>query len=89
MAALSCSKIADKKLSEMSKSLLLLVCVVQAPHMVLGQAFATMAHIKSPVAHEEFLSWTKSFAVEFGAEAIGPGVSDTVVFLCEVSSSWF
>lgn len=85
MATLACSKIADKKLSPMSKSLLLSVCAVQAPHLIFGQAFVTMAEIKSPVAQEEFLLWMKAFAMEFGAGAIGPGLNDSVVFLLEVS----
>jgi hypothetical protein len=85
MATLACSKISEKKLSPLSKSLLLSVCVVQIPHLIIGQSCATMAHIKSPVAQEEFLKWMKSFAQEFGAAVIGPGLKDTVVFLSEVS----
>lgn len=87
MATFSCSKISDKKLCPMSRALLISACVVQMPHLIIGQACATMAHIKSPVSHEEFLKWMKMFAVEFGAASIGPGLKDTIVFLSEVRRS--
>ncbi len=88
MAIMSCSKISDKKLSPLSKALLMSACVVQAPHMVLGQSYASMAHLKSPVAQEEFLHWMLAFSNEFGAAAIGPGLKDSVVFLSEVRDSF-
>ena len=84
MATLSCSKISDKKLSPMSKALLTAACVVQLPHLVVGQSCATMAHIKSPLSQEEFLKWMKTFAAEFGAASIGPGLSEVIIFLSEV-----
>jgi len=81
---MSCSKIADKKLSPIAKSLLTSSCVVAAPHVVLGQAYESIAKIKSPVALEEFLNWMKSFAEMFGAPSLGSGIRDAAEFLCKV-----
>jgi hypothetical protein len=77
-------KIADKKLSALSKNLLLSLCVVQSPHVIQTSAFAAVGKLKSPVAHEEFLKWFKSFCNEFGAASIGPGINSAVTFLEEV-----
>ena len=84
MALLACSKISDKKLSPLSKSLLMSACVVQSPHVILGQCFASMSQVKAPVAQEEFLHWMLAFTNEFGAAAIGPGLKETVMFVSEV-----
>jgi hypothetical protein len=86
MANMSCSKIADKKLSPISKSLLMSVCVVTTPRVILGQAYESISHVKSPLAQEEFLRWLKSFAETFGAASLGGGLRDAVEFLSKVSS---
>lgn len=80
-AALSSEKIADKKLSMDSKSLLLSLCTVQSPQVILGHAYTTIGAAKSPVAHEEFLEWMKLFAEEFGVATVGGALIDTVQFL--------
>jgi hypothetical protein len=77
-------KIADKKLSALSKNLLLSLCVVQPPHVIQASAINAVGKLKSPVAHEEFLKWFKSFCNEFGAASIGPGINTAVSFLEEV-----
>jgi hypothetical protein len=84
MTSISCSKIADKKLSPISKSLLLSACVVAAPLVILGQAYESISNIKSPLAQEEFLHWMKSFAETFGAASLGSGLKDAVAFLSKV-----
>lgn len=84
MSILACSKISDKKLSPLSKSVLMSACVVQSPHVILGQSFASMSQVKAPVAQEEFLNWMLAFSNEFGAAAIGPGLKETVMFVSEV-----
>lgn len=86
---LGCSKIADKKLSPMSKSLLLSTCVVAGPRVVTQQAYETMVAIKSPIAHEEFLKWMKTFAEEFGSGSLGAGLKNAVAFLCKVGENRF
>ena len=87
MAILAVSKIADKKLSPLSKSLLMSACVVQSPQVIMGQSFASMSQVKAPVAQEEFLNWILSFNNEFGAAAIGSGLKETVMFVSEVRKS--
>jgi hypothetical protein len=77
-------KIADKKLSPLAKSLLMSLCVVQAPYVILSQAFSAVGKVKAPLAHEEFVKWFKSFLNEFGAASVGPGINDSVAFLQEV-----
>ena len=84
MAILACSKISDKKLSPLSKSLLMSACVVQAPHVIVGQSCASMSQVKAPVAQEEFLNWMLTFSKEFGAAAIGTGLKEAVTFVSEV-----
>lgn len=83
-ATLATEKIADKKLSAMAKSLLMSLCLVQAPHVVHDGAFSALKNVKAPAAHEEFLKWFKMFVNEFGAASVGPGIKDTVAFLLEV-----
>jgi hypothetical protein len=80
----STDKLADKKLSPMAKSLLISLCVVQAPHAIHEAAFSAVRNVRAPAAHEEFLKWFKTFVNEFGAASIGPGINDTVAFLQEV-----
>ena len=82
-------KIADKKLAPLSKNLLLSLCVVQAPDGILESSFTAAGNLKSPVAHEEFLKWFKSFCNEFGAASIGPGIYTAVGFLIEVCDKSF
>jgi hypothetical protein len=84
---LSAEKMADKKLSPLSKAVLTAFCVVQAPHVVLSTAVDVIKNVKAPVAHEEFLKWFKAFCNEFGAASIGPGIKDTVTWLLEVRPS--
>ena len=84
IAIMACSKISDKKLSPLSKSLLMSACVVQSPHVIMCQSFASMSQVKAPIAQEEFLLWMLAFSKEFGAAAIGPGLKETVLFVSEV-----
>jgi hypothetical protein len=78
---ISTEKIADKKLSAISKTLLMGFCEVQFPHYVLANAADVIHKVKAPAAHEEMLKWFKMFCNEFGAASIGKGVSDTVTWL--------
>lgn len=83
-ATLCADKIADKKLSALSKALLTALCVVEAPHHILTRSFGAVGKIRAPAAHEEFLNWLKSFLNDFGAASIGQGLTETVTFLVEV-----
>ena len=87
MTSLSCSKIADKKLSPISKSLLMSACVVATPLVILGQAYDSISNVKSPLAQEEFLHWMTSFAETFGAASVGSGMRDAVAFLSKVRTN--
>jgi hypothetical protein len=82
--ALSVGKIADKKLSALSKALLSALCTVQAPRSILASVAIEIHKIKAPVAHEEVLRWFNTFCMEFGVASIGPGVHDTIIWLVEV-----
>ena len=83
-ATLCADKIADKKLSALSKALLTALCVVEAPHHVLDKGYGAVKKIRAPAAHEEFLNWFKSFLNDFGASSVGQGLAETVTFLAEV-----
>ena len=79
--ALAVEKIADKKLSALSKSLLLTFCTVYPPHDVLTSACTCAEKLRAPLAHEEFLTWMKAFCNEFGAASIGSSIQEIVPFL--------
>ncbi|OEU12196.1 ARM repeat-containing protein [Fragilariopsis cylindrus CCMP1102] len=79
--ALAVEKIADKKLSALSKSLLLTFCTVYPPHDVLTSACTCAEKLRAPLAHEEFLIWMKAFCNEFGAASIGSSIQEVVPFL--------
>ena len=79
--ALAVEKIVDKKLSSLSKKLLLSFCIVHPPQVVITSACACAEKLRSPLAHEEFLVWIKTFCNGFGAASIGSGVQETVAFL--------
>ena len=81
---LSVNKIADKKLSALSKSLLSSFCVVQTPGSVLEAVQTALVKVRSPVAHEEALKWFNHFCLEFGAVSIGPALKDTIAWLLQV-----
>jgi cytoskeleton-associated protein 5 len=79
--ALAVEKIADKKLSSLSKSLLLTFCTVHPPHTVLTSACTCAEKLRAPLAHEEFLNWMETFCNEFGAASIGSSIQEIVPFL--------
>ena len=79
--SIAVEKISDRKLSSISKSLLMSLCVVHPPHKILLSAFSYAEKLRAPSAHEEFLVWMKSFCNEFGASAIGPSLNDVISFL--------
>jgi len=83
------SKIADKKLSTMCKSLLTEMCVVYHPHEVLLEGFRYLKGVKSPIAHEEYLGWIQIFCRDFGASSIGSGLTDLIPLLLEVRNGIF
>lgn len=81
---LAINKIADKKLSAISKSLLSSFCIVQAPPSVLEAVQTGVEKVRSPLAHEETLKWFNTFCLEFGAACIGTGLHGTISWLLEV-----
>jgi len=83
--AVAIHKISDKKLSEISKSVLTALCTVCSPRSVLATASGILRKAKSPVAHEEYLRWLKSFCDDFGAASIGSGIGELIPWIFEVS----
>lgn len=79
--ALAVEKIADRKLSSLSKALLVTLCVVHPPQVVIASACACAEKLRAPLAREEFLVWMKAFCNEFGVVSIGSGIQETVAFL--------
>ena len=79
--ALAVEKVADRKLSALSKALLLSLCVVHPPQDVMVSACACAEKLRSPLAHEEFIVWMRSFCNEFGAITIGSSMKEVVAFL--------
>lgn len=78
------SKIADKKLSTNCKSLITETCVVYDPRAVILEGFKLLKGMKSPVAHEDYLSWFKSYCKDFGAVSIGSGLAEIIPCLLNV-----
>lgn len=78
-------KISDRKLSSTSKALLSALCIVSSPASIVLIGIDCLKGIKSPVAHEEYLSWCHSLCLDFGTAAIGTKISDIVPWLLEVS----
>lgn len=79
--ALAVEKIADRKLSSLSKALLVSLCVVHPTQVVIASACACAEKLRAPLAREEFLVLMKTFCNEFGAASIGSGIQETVAFL--------
>jgi len=84
-ATFSMLKIGDKKLSSLSKEVLTALCIVQYPQSIHASAMTSLQTIKSPLNHEEYLIWFKSFLNDFGAQSIGSLMKDVSILLSEVS----
>ena len=81
-------KIQDKKLYGSCSEVLSWLCVVAHPNEVLLKAVAALESVKSPIGHENMLRWFVSFCHDFGAQSIGPSISEIVSWLLrEVGSS--
>jgi hypothetical protein len=78
-------KISDRKLSSTSKTLLSTLCIVSSPASVVIAGIDSLKEIKSPVAHEEYLSWCHSMCLEFGTSAINSKIVEIVPWILEVS----
>jgi cytoskeleton-associated protein 5 len=79
--AMAVEKIADRKLSSLSKALLISLNVVHPPQVVITSACACAEKLRAPLAREEFLLWMKTFWNEFGVASIGSSIQETVAFL--------
>ncbi|KAG7371784.1 hypothetical protein IV203_017926 [Nitzschia inconspicua] len=86
-ASVAVEKIADRKLSSISKSVLLSICVVCPAGDFLPAVFSTIEKIRAPAAHEEFLKWMNMFCNEFGAHSFGSATSFAIAFLKDECSS--
>ncbi|KAL3924077.1 MAG: hypothetical protein SGILL_001267, partial [Bacillariaceae sp.] len=86
-SAVAVEKIADRKLSSLSKSLLLSICVVHPSDVFLPKILGDAEKLRAPAAHEEFLFWLKSFFNEFGAASVSPVISNIVAFIKTESCS--
>jgi cytoskeleton-associated protein 5 len=84
--AVAVTKISDKKLSTSCKDLLTKLCVVSHPCIVVSEGFKVIKSVKSPVAHEEYMSWFSTFCNDFGAASLGLGISEIVPSMIDVSN---
>lgn len=87
IVAVSVEKIADRKLSGLSKVLLTNACLVSLPLAVVKAMAAKVEKVKSPLPHEECQRWFTSFCNDFGATSLGNGVKDVVDWLLKEASS--
>ena len=81
---LAVEKIGDKKLYGASSSCLHSICVVKDPQRVLAVSVKTIGDIKSPMVHEAFLGWFKSFCLDFGAASLSKGLQDSLLWVLKV-----
>ena len=81
---LAVEKIGDKKLYGASSSCLHSICVVKDPQRVLTVTVKTIGDIKSPLVHEAFLGWFKSFCLDFGAASLSKGIQDSLLWVLKV-----
>ena len=86
IVGLAVDKIADRKLSALSKGLLMSVCQVYQPVAVVNAVASKVEKVRSPLPHEESQVWFKSFCNEFGASSLGNGIKDIVAWLLKVSN---
>lgn len=85
--ALSVEKIADRKYATVAPPLLTSLCIVRAPKTVSGLAIAFIGKVKSPIPHEALLKWHQDVCVDFGAAALGQGVSAVVPWILKEAES--
>ena len=83
--AIAVEKIADKKFSTTAPVLLTRLCELQLPEIVITLAIDTVKSIKSPLQHEELLSWMTDFCKDFGATALERSVPVCVDWILQVS----
>jgi len=81
---LAVEKIGDKKLYGASSSCLHSICVVKDPQRVLAVSVKTIGDIKSPLVHDAFLGWFKSFCLDFGAASLSKGLQDSLLWVLKV-----
>jgi hypothetical protein len=82
---LAVEKIGDKKLYEAASSCLHLICVVKDPQRILTITAKSIGDIPSPLVHEAFLGWFKTFCLDFGASSLSNGLQDTLLWILKVS----
>jgi cytoskeleton-associated protein 5 len=69
-------KISDKKLVDLCKDVMTNTCTVLDPSRALRICSTTIQTVRSPVAHEEFLKWSRGFCESFGSAAVLPALPD-------------
>jgi hypothetical protein len=82
---LAVEKIGDRKLYEAASSCLHSICVVKDPQRILSITVKSIGDIPSPVVHEAFLGWLKTFCLDFGASSLSNGLQDTLLWILKVS----
>ena len=81
-------KISDKKLVDLCKEMLTSMCTVTLPAHALRASFRSIQTVRSPMAHEEFLKWSRGFCESFGASPLLHALPDLAVsLLADVTAS--
>lgn len=80
-------KIGDRKLSDAAGSCLVSLCTVKDPQKIILVAMKAVGNVPSPLVHEGFLNWFKTFTSDFGAASFSGSIQEVLVWLLKVSSS--
>lgn len=88
-ATLAILKISDRKLSAICKVVLTEMCTVCSPHSVLEAVIESVADVRSPIAHEEVLTWFKSFCEDFGVNSLGSSITSIIPWVLNVSTKTY
>lgn len=81
---LAVDKIADRKLSALSCSLLSDLCCVCPPRIVVEYGIVCVDKVKSPLGHDAFLKWFHDFLTDFGASSIASALKNVADWLVMV-----
>ena len=77
-------KLPDKKLAEISSSLLFSLCEVCPPELILVDAISVIGATKAPLSHESLLVWCADFIKTFGVKASGISISNVASWIAKV-----
>ena len=82
-------KIADRKLSSVSKEILFSICELKKPEGIILLTVNSVNSVKSPLVHEELLKWSESMCQEFGSSSLESGIQTLITWALKVSDMHF